>query len=59
MFDNPRAALRFSLSPFSPQTLPYIVVPYVYHRGPGILKYNAGVVPSVFLNMEMNALGVL
>jgi hypothetical protein len=31
----------------------------VYHRGPGIRKYNAGVVPSVFLNVEMNELGVL
>ena len=31
----------------------------LYQRGPGILKYNAGVVPSVFLNMDINELGVL
>ena len=35
-----------------------LVVPNAHHRRSG-LKYNAGVVPSIFLNMEMNALGVL
>jgi hypothetical protein len=51
--------LRIKESPIEVAPKRIISLTSNYRLFTAALKYNVGVVPNVFLNMEMNALGVL